>query len=143
MFYRKGVFRNFAKFSGKHLCKNLFINKVAGLSLSMQLYWKKRFLHRCFPVNFVKFLRTSFLTEHLWWLFLVLQHRCSYKFLDIHKKILVLRSLFNTVRDLKACNFNKKETSTQAFSREYHNIFKNGFFMEHSGGCFWIRLKNF
>ena len=26
--------------------------------------------HRCFPVNFVKFLRTLFLTEHLWWLLL-------------------------------------------------------------------------
>ena len=24
----------------------------------------------CFPVNFVKFLRTPFLTEHLWWLLL-------------------------------------------------------------------------
>ena len=27
----------------------------------MQLYLKKRLLHGCFPVNFVKFLRTSFL----------------------------------------------------------------------------------
>ena len=27
---------------------------------------KKRLWHRCFPVNFVKFLRTPFLTEHLW-----------------------------------------------------------------------------
>ena len=26
---------------------------------------KKRLWHRCFPVNFVKFLRTPFLTEHL------------------------------------------------------------------------------
>ena len=25
---------------------------------------------RCFSVNFAKFLRTPFLTEHLWWLFL-------------------------------------------------------------------------
>ena len=31
---------------------------------------KKRLWHRCFPVNFVKFPRTPFLTEHLWWLFL-------------------------------------------------------------------------
>ena len=28
---------------------------------------KKRLRHKCFPVNFVKFL-TPFLTEHLWWL---------------------------------------------------------------------------
>ena len=27
---------------------------------------KKRLWHRCFPVNFAKFLITSFSTEHLW-----------------------------------------------------------------------------
>ena len=32
----KGGFKNFAKFTGKHLCQSLFFNKVAGLSL--QLY---------------------------------------------------------------------------------------------------------
>ena len=56
---RKGVLRNFAKFTGKQLCKSLFFNKVAGLSPATLL--KKRLLHRCFPVNFVKFLGISFL----------------------------------------------------------------------------------
>ena len=28
---------------------------------------KKRLWHKCFSVNFVKFLRTPFLTEHIWW----------------------------------------------------------------------------
>ena len=28
---KKGVLRNFAKFTGKHLCQRLFFNKVAGL----------------------------------------------------------------------------------------------------------------
>ena len=31
---------------------------------------KKRLWHRCFPVNFAKFLRTPFLKEHLRWLLL-------------------------------------------------------------------------
>ena len=31
---------------------------------------KKILWHRCFPVNFAKFLRKHFLTEHLWWLLL-------------------------------------------------------------------------
>ena len=31
---------------------------------------KKRLWHRCFPVNFAKFLRTPFFTEHLRWLLL-------------------------------------------------------------------------
>ena len=30
VFYEKGVLRNFAKFTGKHLCQSLFFNKVAG-----------------------------------------------------------------------------------------------------------------
>ena len=29
---------------------------------------KKRYWHKCFHVNFAKFLRTPFLAEHLWWL---------------------------------------------------------------------------
>ena len=28
---RKGVLRNFTKFTGKHLCESLFFNEVAGL----------------------------------------------------------------------------------------------------------------
>ena len=38
-------------------------NKVAGLRPCRPLL-KKRFWHRCFPVDFAKFLRTPFLTEH-------------------------------------------------------------------------------
>ena len=41
-----GVLRNFAKFTAKHLCQSLFLNKVAGSSLFM---------------------------EHIWWLLVILQ----------------------------------------------------------------------
>ena len=60
VFCKKGVLRNFAKFTGKHLCQSL---KAATLL-------KKRPWHMCFSVNFVTFLRTPFLIEHLWWLIL-------------------------------------------------------------------------
>ena len=33
-----------------------------------------RLWHRCFPVNFAKFLRTPFFMEHLWWLLLNMHH---------------------------------------------------------------------
>ena len=56
---RKGVLRNFVKFTGKHLCQSLLFNKVAGLRPATLL--KKKLWHRCFPINFVKFLRTAFL----------------------------------------------------------------------------------
>ena len=55
----RGVFRNFAKFTGKHLCQSLFYNKVAGLRTTTLL--QKRPWHKCFPINFAKFLRTAFL----------------------------------------------------------------------------------
>ena len=28
VFYKKGALKNFAKFTGKHLCQSLFLNKV-------------------------------------------------------------------------------------------------------------------
>ena len=58
MFCKKGVLKNFAKFTAIHLCQSLFFNKVADLRPTTLL--KKRLWHRCFPVNFVKFLRTPF-----------------------------------------------------------------------------------
>ena len=56
---RKGVLRNFVKFTGKHLCQSLLFNKVAGLRPATSL--KKKLWHMCFPINFAKFLRTPFL----------------------------------------------------------------------------------
>ena len=49
--------------TGKHLCQNLFFNKVTCLNPAILL--KKRLWHRCFSVNFATFLRTP---EHLRWL---------------------------------------------------------------------------
>ena len=53
---KKGVLGNFAKFTWKRLCQSLFFNKVADLRSATLL--KKRLCHRCFHVNFAKFLRT-------------------------------------------------------------------------------------
>ena len=63
VFCKKGALTNFAKFTGNHLFKSLFFNKVAGLRPAILL--KKRLWYRCVPVNFVKFLRAPFLKEHL------------------------------------------------------------------------------
>ena len=53
---KTGALGNFAKFTEKYLCQSLFLNKVAGLRPAILL--KKRLRHRCFPVNFSKFVRT-------------------------------------------------------------------------------------
>ena len=58
---KRGVLNFFSKFTGKYVCQSLFFNKAAGLRLQPCNFIKKRLWHRCFPVNFVKFLRTPFL----------------------------------------------------------------------------------
>ena len=58
---KKGILRNLAKSTGKHLCQRMFLNKVAGLRPATLL--KNNLWHRCFPVNFVKFLRTPSLQK--------------------------------------------------------------------------------
>ena len=68
VFCKKGVLKNFVKFTEKHLYQTPYPNKVAGLRPATLL--KKRIWHRCFSVNFAIFLRTPFSTEQLRWLLL-------------------------------------------------------------------------
>ena len=90
MFFKTGVLKNFANFIGKHHCwstfrsscsqvffkvgilKNftIFTEKHLCRSLKAYNFNKKRLLHRCFPVNIAKVLRTALFIEHLWWLLL-------------------------------------------------------------------------
>ena len=84
---RKDVIKNFAKFRGKHLCQGLFFNKVSGLRPATLL--KKRLWHRCFAVNFAKFLRTPFL-------------RNTYgPLLNIILNVLIIEISSNTLRKYK------------------------------------------
>ena len=68
VFYKKGVLRNFTKFTGKRLRQSLFFDKIADLACNF--IKKERLWHRYFPVNIVKFLSKPFLTEQLRWLLL-------------------------------------------------------------------------
>ena len=53
------------------MCQRLFLIKLQALGL--QLYWKKRLWHKCFPVNF-EFLRAPFLQNAPGWLLLTKLH---------------------------------------------------------------------
>ena len=94
MYFKMGVLKNFANFTGKHLCWSLFLIKVLTNFIKnspTQVFscemWKnfkntfstehlhgcfcqKRLQDRCLPVKFAKFLRTPFFTEYLRWLLL-------------------------------------------------------------------------
>ena len=49
LFYKKGVYKDFAKFTGKHLCRSIFFNKI-----------EKDTPTHLFSVNLAKFLKTPF-----------------------------------------------------------------------------------
>ena len=59
IFFKIGALSNIAKSTGKHLCWSFFLMKVA--CLKAYNFIKKRFQHRCFPMNIAKFLRALFL----------------------------------------------------------------------------------
>ena len=88
MFCKKGVLRNFAKLTGKHLwarvsflvnCRPKAWNFIKKETLRPATLLKKRLWYRCFPVNFAEFLRTPFLTEYIRWLLLYFPR---YRFLN-------------------------------------------------------------
>ena len=60
---KKGILRNFAKFTGKHLCQSLFFNKVAGLRPATLL---KRSLAQVFSCEYCETSKNTFFTKHLW-----------------------------------------------------------------------------
>ena len=83
------------KFTGKHLCQSLFFNKVAGLRPLLKNW------HRCFPVNFAKFLRTPFLQNSsgrlflstlIWWCLKGLTLNCTF---SPHLKRFVRKKYFH------------------------------------------------
>ena len=80
---KKGTLTNFTKFTGKHLCQSLFLNKAAGLRPATSL--KKRFWHRCFPVSFTKFLRIPFLQNTSGRLLLGKVNLSERKFEEMHE----------------------------------------------------------
>ena len=57
---KKSVLKRFAKFTGKHQCQSLFLDKAVILQLI-----KKETLTQVFSCEFCEFLRTPFSTEHL------------------------------------------------------------------------------
>ena len=77
VFCKKAVFKNFAKFSGKHLCESLFFNKVAGPRSATLL--KKRLWYRCFPGVF-----PSLYIEYLRWLKIIILY---YKSRSSHAEV--------------------------------------------------------
>ena len=57
MFYKKGVLRNFAKFTEKHQCQSVFFNKVAGRPCN---FIKKETQAQVFSCEFCEIFKNTF-----------------------------------------------------------------------------------
>ena len=65
----KKIFLEISQKSQENTCVRVFFkNKVSGLRPAT--VFKKILWHKCFPVNFVKFSRKPFFSDHLLWLLL-------------------------------------------------------------------------
>ena len=58
---RKGVLRNFVKFTGKHLCRSVLFNRSEACN-----FVKKETLGQVFSYEFCEISKNTFFTEHLW-----------------------------------------------------------------------------
>ena len=63
VFCKKGFLRNFANFTGNHLCQSFFFNKIPGLACN---FIKKETLAQFFSCEVSKISKNTFFTEHLW-----------------------------------------------------------------------------
>ena len=149
IFYKKGVIKSLAKFTGKHQYRASFLIQ---LQAHPKTLFKKRLERRCFHVNFAKSWTTPF-TEHFRinattfyspWLVprIIFNHvkregiyatRSSRP--EVFCKKDVLRNFAKSTGKhqcqslfFQACNFIKKETLAQVFSCEFCEISKNTFF---------------
>ena len=70
MFCKKGVLKHLQNSQENTCVRVSFLIKLEAIGLRPATLFKNRLWHWCFPANFAKFLRTSFIIEHLWWLLL-------------------------------------------------------------------------
>ena len=114
MFCKKGVLRNFAKFTGKHLCQSLFLIKLQQVC------------------NFIK---KETLTQEVF--------SCSIAVLKILSNSLeftgkrLSESFFGKFADLDMQLF-QNSTPRWVFSSEVHEMVFNSFFTEHIEGIAFV-----
>ena len=93
---------------------------------------KKRLWHSCFPVNFEKFLRTPFFTEHLWWLLICLLTAVN------HSRKNTIGMTINTIGILrKRCTENMRQIygRTPMTKCDFNKV---AFTKNTYGGCFCL-----
>ena len=124
IFFKIGVFKNCANFTGKHLCVSLFSIKLQIWRLanllrrdSKQVPWERNYRRSRSQLFFKKG---------------VLK-----KIRKFYRKIPVLASPFNKVADLKTCNFVKNRLQHRCFPVKFEKFLRTFLLQNTSGGHFW------
>ena len=84
MFFKIGVLKSFANFTGKHLCWSFFLKKLAGSRPATLL---KKASTQGFSCEVSEILKTPFFIEHLRWLLLHLWWLLLYFFKKVIKQL--------------------------------------------------------
>ena len=93
----KWLFLDILQSSKRNICAGVsFLINLQASDLPATLL-KKRIWHRCFHVNFAKFLRIPFLTKHLWCLFLFIRSLHNETYLEICISLNALKKIFHIV----------------------------------------------
>ena len=98
----------------RHSVKKVFLenSQIHRKTPVSETLLKKSLWHSCFPVNFAKFLRTLFLTEHLRWLLLETQKQIS------QEELIAKDSYESTVRF-----GNNKSPGNNELTKEFYQTF--------------------
>ena len=126
----KKLFLKIPQNSQENTCARVLFNKVAGLRPATLL--KKWLWHRCFPVNFVKFLRTPFFYRTPLMAAFVCKVKKAFKS-PINLFSLSLVYVFEKLQKQSPLSLTLlKKILVQLFSCENWKIFKNNFFKRTS-----------
>ena len=93
MSFKIEIFKNFAIFTGKHLCWSLFVIKLPAYIACTFII--KRLQHRYFFIIIAKFLRTSFFIEHLQQLLFKAMFETCQNFTMKNKNFIPSRNCYN------------------------------------------------
>ena len=115
-FFKTGVLKNFAIFTGKHLCC-----RPKGLQI-----FKKEYQHNCFPVNIAKFFRA----EYFYRTSLVTASQCLIynrkKYRDnVYGDLTLIKAIWSTEIRLKM-KFRNESSLVSSMSRRWYILLFTG-----------------
>ena len=124
IFFKIGVLKNFAYFTGKHLCWSEACNCI-----------KKRLQHGCFPVKSAKFLRSSFKQNTSSGCFCLNFLIYTYVLILIYTYLSILKfSLYYYMNHIKLIKYGHVETATKVFRLKSISSIENNYLEQAKGG---------